>query len=133
MRLRFVAPLAALSLAAVLGSTSDARACGGCFHQPIITQGGATVVTGHRMAFSTSPTQSVLWDQIQYAGDPKVFAWVLPVHHGAVVEESTDAWFETLDAATTAQISSPTVECPDIDAPRSGCGFGVRSFASAGG
>jgi len=126
MRLRFLAPAAALSLAALVPA-SEARACGGCFGPPVIQQSGATVVTGHRMALTTSPTQSVLWDQIQYAGDPKEFAWVLPVHHGAVIEESTDAWFETLEAATVAQVTSPQYVCPSVTSPQ-GCG---ASFAGA--
>src|SRR5262245_4017582 len=76
MRLRLLAPMAALAFTALLLPATDARACGGCFHPPIISQGESTVVTGHRMAFSTSPTQTVLWDQIKYSGDPKDFAWV---------------------------------------------------------
>src|SRR5262245_38838641 len=100
MRLRFFTPCAILALVAALAPASDARACGGCF----ILQQQTTVVTGHRMVLSVSPTQSVLWDQIQYSGDPSEFAWVLPVRAGAVIETSTDAWFETLDAATTTNI-----------------------------
>src|SRR4051812_3017049 len=92
------ASLAVLAAAAL--PTADARACGGCFHE--VSQTQSTVVTGHRMAFAISPTHSVLWDQIAYAGAPASFAWVLPVKAGAVVELSNDAWFETLDAATTA-------------------------------
>ena len=65
------------------------------------------MVTGHRMAFAVSPTRTVLWDQIQYSGSPATFAWVLPVGAGAYIELSNDAWFETLDAATTAQVLSP--------------------------
>ncbi len=114
MRLRFLAPTAALSLAAALVPASDAHACGGCFGPPVIQQGNATVVTGHRMALTTSPTQSVLWDQIQYSGDPKDFAWVLPVRQGAVLEESNDAWFETLEATTVAQVTSPQIICPSV-------------------
>lgn len=112
--------IAGLSAAAALVTSTDARACGGCFHPPVISQGESTVVTGHRMAFSTSPAQSVLWDQIQYSGDPKDFAWVLPVRKGAVVEESNDAWFETLESATTVQVHSPVLECPEITRPNSG-------------
>jgi hypothetical protein len=65
------------------------------------------VVTDHRMAFSISQTQTVLWDQIRYAGDPKEFAWVLPVHPGATVELSHDEWFAALDASTQPVILEP--------------------------
>jgi hypothetical protein len=129
MRLRFLAPTAVLSLVAALVPASDARACGGCFGPPVIQQSGSTVVTGHRMALTTSPTQSVLWDQIQYSGDPKEFAWVLPVHHGAVLEESTDAWFETLEAATVAQVTSPQIVCPSVTSPQGCAGSSFSAFA----
>jgi hypothetical protein len=106
MNLRFVS-IFALAAAALLTSTREAEACGGCFVQ----QQDSTVVTGHRMVLSLSPAQSVLWDQIKYAGDPAEFAWVLPVRPGAVIEIASDAWFETLDAATTTTVLSPQIAC----------------------
>ena len=131
MRLRAISCIAAGALALVptLLASNDARACGGCFHVPSDVQ--STVVTGHRMAFAVSPTHTVLWDQIQYAGNPASFAWVLPVKPGARVELSTDAWFEALDAATTAQILSPPIDCPSTG---SGCSLGCGAMdLSAGG
>src|SRR6185436_11777265 len=108
--------------AALLTPAREASACGGCFVQ----QQDSTVVTGHRMVLSVSPAQSVLWDQIKYSGDPTEFAWVLPVRAGAGIETSTDAWFETLDAATTTTVLSPQVNCGG-----GGSGFGCgASFAS---
>jgi hypothetical protein len=129
MKLRLFAPPAALALATILAPASDARACGGCFHPPILDQSESTVVTGHRMAFATSPTRTILWDQIEYSGNPKDFAWVLPVRSGAVIEASNDAFFETLEAATTVTVQSPPYQCPEITRPQSGCGLG--SFAGA--
>src|SRR6185436_5185636 len=93
--------------AALLTPAREASACGGCFVQ----QQDSTVVTGHRMVLSVSPTQSVLWDQIKYSGDPTEFAWVLPVKAGAVIETASDAWFETLDAATVTTVLSPQIGC----------------------
>jgi hypothetical protein len=126
--------IAASLLAVALASTwsSDARACGGCFLPQTETQ--TTVVTGHRMAFAISPTHTVLWDQIKYAGSPKEFAWVLPVRGGAVLEISHDAWFETLDAATSAQIVSPPVNCISAQGPGcsgGGCFGGTSASAKA--
>jgi hypothetical protein len=88
--------LGGLLTACSLTVAGDAHACGGCFApaEP------PTVVSGHRMVMSVSPSQSVLWDQIQYAGDPAEFAWVLPVKPGARVEASTAAFFEVLEAQT---------------------------------
>src|SRR5688572_15534820 len=95
---RAAATAALAGIAAISLTPRVADACGGCFAlQP-------TVVSGHRMALSINPTQTVLWDQIQYAGDPSEFAWVLPVKPGARIEASHDAWFEVLDAGTAQQI-----------------------------
>ncbi len=134
MRSRAISWIAAGALALVpaLLASNDARACGGCFHVESETE--STVVTGHRMAFALSPTHTVLWDQIQYSGSPGSFAWVLPVKAGARIELSNDAWFEALDAATTAQIISPSFDCPGSGSSP-GCGLGCSSSDafSAGG
>ncbi len=105
----------------------DAQACGGCFIPPM-TPG--TVVTGHRMVLSVSTAQTVLWDQIQYSGDPAEFAWVLPVKPGAYIEVATDAFFETLEAATNVSVLQPAVQCRDpygFDGP--GCGTSYKGDA----
>jgi hypothetical protein len=116
-------------LAAVLLSVPvrDAAACGGCFHPYNAQPEESSVVTGHRMALAISPTETVLWDQISYAGSPSDFAWVLPVRRGAYLELSNDAWFDTLDAATATRVSQPRLDCSssfafDDDYPQWGCG-----------
>jgi hypothetical protein len=96
------AALATSSLA--LLDAGRAEACGGCF----VPQVERTVVTDHRMALSVSPDQTVLWDQIRYAGDPAEFAWVLPVRAGAKIEVSNDAWFAALDASTQPAVYQPS-------------------------
>src|SRR5262249_48579403 len=96
-RLYFGCIVAACAIASTLATPEKkASACGGCFHPPT----ESTVVTDHRMAFSISPTQTILWDQIRYTGSPSEFAWVLPIHQGARVEISHDEWFAALDAST---------------------------------
>ncbi len=104
-----------------------ARACGGCFHPPT----EVTVVTDHRMAFSVSTQQTVLWDQIEYSGNPSDFSWVLPVKSGTVVQASNDAWFEALDAMTTPTITGPNHPCNGVGV---GCGSSSNSsgFAAEG-
>ncbi|MFO0761989.1 MAG: DUF2330 domain-containing protein [Byssovorax sp.] len=110
MRSSSLLALTALSsFATLLSQVPDARACGGCFHGS--NESTPSVVTGHRMALSVSPTRTVLWDQVQYAGDPKDFAWVLPVGPGAYIEEASPAFFESLEAVTATHIMSPTVTC----------------------
>ncbi len=123
--LRRYAPIAALCAASatMVASPPIAEACGGCFVSPSQT----TVVTGHRMAISISTTQSVLWDQIQYSGDPSEFSWVLPIKQGARVEVANDAFFEVLDAGTAVTVQAPPEGC----APQGG-GFGCGSSQSDG-
>jgi hypothetical protein len=80
-----------------------AEACGGCF----VPQTESTVVTDHRMALSISTQQTVLWDQIRYSGDPREFAWVLPVRNGAKLELANDEFFNALDRSTQPVVVQP--------------------------
>ncbi len=130
--------LAVFALASVLGVVAQERpasACGGCFHGVAPTE--RTVVTGHRMAFSISTKQTVLWDQIQYSGDPREFAWVLPVQPGTTIEASYDEWFAALDASTQPQIIGPTPSGGGNSSGGGGCGCGSSAdnalSASGGG
>src|SRR5262245_20519783 len=98
--------LGVLALAAGAVALLDAprvEACGGCF-VPATEQ---TVVTDHRMALSVSKQQTVLWDQIRYSGDPREFAWVLPVRNGAKLELANDEFFNALDASTQPTVIQP--------------------------
>jgi hypothetical protein len=119
-----VRTLLAGSLAcAALIAAPDADACGGCF----APQDPPTVVSGHRMAMSVSPTQSVLWDQIQYSGEPEEFAWVLPIKPGARIEVSRAAFFETLETTTAVRVTPPMLDCGSSDG-----GIGCSSQLSLG-
>ncbi len=89
--------LASFALCAVTDAR-DAKACGGCFH-PADDLGGS-VVTDHRMVFEITAKETILWDQVRYAGNPAEFAWVLPVRAGARIELSSGEWIAALDAAT---------------------------------
>jgi hypothetical protein len=124
--------LGILALGVAVAGVPDARACGGCFHGPSQT---VTVITDHRMVFSVSPTQTVLWDQIKYSGSASDFAWVLPVKPGATIQLSQDAWIASLDAATQTVIESPPNSCgvqsqQDVGGGGGGCGFGATSVDS---
>src|SRR5262245_24874343 len=136
---------AAVAVLAATIPTNDAHACGGCFHEqnPTTPQTQSAVVTGHRMALAISPTQTVLWDQVQYAGSPEDFAWVLPVKPGAWLEVATDAWFDVLEAATLVRVQSPKLNCAGANSSGiyygddyeggSGCSLGCSSDETAGG
>jgi hypothetical protein len=103
-----LAGLAALAMLSLAAGEPDARACGGCFHGP---QQTVTVINDHRMVFSISQTQTVLWDQIEYSGPASNFAWVLPVKPGARIELSHDAWVASLEASTQTVIQAPVNNC----------------------
>ncbi|MBK6695568.1 MAG: DUF2330 domain-containing protein [Myxococcales bacterium] len=129
MRLRTTIFALGLTLAGVTGfNLHDARACGGCFHAA--TDTSTSFVTDHRMVLSVSTTQSVLWDQVKYTGDPSEFAWVLPVREGAQVELAQDAWIETLDVATRPSVKGPDVSCGG-GGGGGGCGLSMSSMDTA--
>lgn len=128
----------ALAIAMAFTATPRAaEACGGCFTQTQ-TAGGetdGTLVTGHRMVMSISQTQSVLWDQFEYSGDPEEFSWVLPVKPGTVIELASDAWLDVLDGATQPTVGSKTVQCSVGGGGNMGggsSGFGCGSSDDAG-
>jgi MYXO-CTERM domain-containing protein len=110
----------------VAATARDSRACGGCFIRPS-TQ-NATVVTDHRMIFAVSPTQTTLYDQIQYSGSPSDFAWVLPIHGQVGLGVSSDLLFSVLDRTTQTTILAPPYPCQSCN-----CGFGGGSSSGSGG
>lgn len=98
-------PALALSLAAA--AERDAAACGGCAVPPDTN----TQVTGHRMIVATSMTQTTLYDQIQYTGDPQSFAWFLPIKGEVTVGLSADALFALLSNNSQVAVTSPPLNC----------------------
>ncbi|MBL9022130.1 MAG: DUF2330 domain-containing protein [Myxococcales bacterium] len=125
-RLASPVALGVLAASVPLLAPSEASACGGCFVPPATP----TVVSGHRMVMSVSPTQSTLWDQIQYAGEPEEFAWVLPVKPGARIETASSAFFEVLEATTVTKIQQPQVTCGNAGG---GLGCGMEAQADSAG
>jgi hypothetical protein len=92
--------------AAILSlAPSSAEACGGCFAPP----GAVQTVTDHRMVLSVSSTQTTLWDQFSYSGQPSDFSWILPVRNGPNVEIklADNRFMQVLD-----NISVPTLYAP---------------------
>jgi len=109
MRLFSFVSLTIASCVVAVSHGSDAEACGGCFHG--VNEVNPSVVTGHRMALAISQSRTVLWDQVEYAGDPKEFAWVLPVGDNAYIEEADDAFFEALEAVSSTRVMSREITC----------------------
>jgi hypothetical protein len=129
MRLAKAFFLAAMMAGAALGAR-DAAACGGCF----VGETEDTQVTGHKMVLSISQTETTLYDQITYSGSPASFAWILPIKGTATIGLSSDALFQTLDAATQVVINSPPINCPQNfcdDAPGAAFNSGAGGAATA--
>lgn len=88
------------------------------------------------MVLSVSTTQTTLWDQITYDGDPSEFAWVLPIRGLVEVGVSSDALFQVLEQTTSVDIFSPALNCNTggCNAAAGGDGsFGTGSTAGQGG
>ncbi|HKQ70116.1 MAG TPA: DUF2330 domain-containing protein [Polyangiaceae bacterium] len=131
MRVRFGAGLTLLSSVAVLAHPRDAAACGGFFIQAGKAQ--STVVTAHRMAFAFSPARTVLWDQIQYTGEPEKFSWVLPVRGDVTLQVGENAWFGALEAVTNTTVAPPTLNCfSKSSAGNGGCGSSGSASLAGG-
>jgi hypothetical protein len=111
--------------ATMLCDARTVEACGGCFVPPA----EATVVTDHRMALSLSKQQTILWDQIRYSGDPREFAWVLPVRAGARIEVANDEFFSALDTSTQPIVYAPQ-RSGGVGCGLTGCANDMSSSAS---
>ncbi len=104
--------LGALTLAAAVHAPTEANACGGgTFYEVEVSDDETIATTGHRVVIAMSKTQTVLWDQIQFAGAPEDFAWIYPIKPGARLELATDAWIEALDSGTATIVRSPEAYC----------------------
>lgn len=118
-----VIALTGLMAGVLMASPSEAEACGGCFH----TESQSTQVVGHRMVLSLSQTQTTLWDQFDYAGDPADFAWVLPIKGQVDIGVSSEPVLAALEQSSSVVVYSPPVPCDPCAG--SGGGGGVDSNA----
>src|SRR5262245_34583743 len=90
-------------------TTPHADACGGCFPPPGEQN---SVVTDHRMILTVSKSQTTLYDQIQYTGNPREFAWVLPIAGTVDVGLSADSLFSALHNLSAVSVQAPPTNCP---------------------
>lgn len=106
---------AAITVAgAVAIASDDVLACGGCFSPPPMSMGGGgsntiQTVTDHRMVLAVSSTQTTLWDQFSYSGNPSEFAWILPIRSGpdVRVELASDTFMSDLDRFAQVSLDRP--------------------------
>jgi uncharacterized protein DUF2330 len=132
-RLAFVLGVSLPAALAVIGER-DATACGGCFQPPPPPTQTASDVTDERMLLAVSTTQSTLYDQLEYAGNPASFAWVLPIRGTVDVGLSADVLFDSFDALTATQIVAPPQNCPtQPSCPSLGSESTSAGFAANGG
>ncbi len=136
-----------VAVTVVSATARDARACGGCIHEPPKPNPPPneieTMVTDHRMILSISAQQTTLYDQVKYVGNPASFAWVLPISGTVKIGLSSDAMFAALDQATETIISAPPPPvcppppsryCPSNYCPQPNCpGDRYGSAGSDGG
>ena len=88
-------------------------------------------VLGHNMILSLGKSQTTLWDQFTYAGDPASFGWILPTKGTVTVGLSSDALFGALAAATSPDIYAPDLGCPN-SCDSAGNGGGGGGFGNGG-
>ncbi len=132
LSLRLLPVLAGLLLAAatLTAAPPRAEACGGCF----TPTDAVTSVDSHRMVIALSTTETILWDQIRYTGDPLDFVWVLPVPSAdARVEVADPAFFDELDAQTAPiiQPARPLMPCSFAASCGGGDGAGASGEVDA--
>jgi MYXO-CTERM domain-containing protein len=87
------------------------------------------------MAFVVSPARTTLYDQIEYAGAPEDFAWVLPIRGQVEVGLSSDLLFANLENRTSVVIQPPALDCPiceDFNANGAGPGPGPGGGTGGG-
>src|SRR5207245_977552 len=101
------------------------------FHEANAPTENESVITDHRMALAVSTAQTVLWDQVRYQGNPKEFAWVLPVGQGARIELARDEFLQALNLLTAVQVTAPQVTCPGYPGQYGGGGGGGCGASSA--
>src|SRR5262245_1282350 len=124
--------LSVVALALAVVGEREAKACGGCFHEPPPPSQTASDITDERMLLSVSTKQTTLYDQIRYSGNPSSFAWVLPIHGNVDVGLSADVLFSSVDTLTATTINAPPSSCPPPPNCNSSSGGAAFAPSAAG-
>jgi hypothetical protein len=72
----------------------------------------SAAVTEVRFAESGSGARTVRWASLRVVGNATAFAWIVPVTGGALVDASSDAWMEALEAASAPRVVPPAQSPP---------------------
>jgi Uncharacterized protein conserved in bacteria (DUF2330) len=137
---------AGLGGVAFLGSSNQARACGGLFcnsrppdpFAPLpVAQTGENVVFAIEKDPAGGATTLTAHIQILYAGDAAQFSWIVPVDAAPMIGVGTDRLFSTLAGLTQPQFFTQQVmdgQCiPSPAVPANGAGVFPPSLAGTGG
>jgi hypothetical protein len=73
---------------------------------------GASTVVSVRIAVSSVPGRTVRWGSLEVSGNARAVAWLIPVAQGAALDLSSDAWLESLEAATAPRVIPPDLTPP---------------------
>lgn len=102
----------------VAAAPRPAEACGGYFPPPPKSTESISVATDHRIVVAIADTMVTVWDQVEFAGDPAAFAWVMPIKGRVAVGVGSDDFLQQLDDKTALQVKAPIRYCPSPG----GCG-----------
>lgn len=131
-RLLRAASVAALALTVALTLAPAAAACGGLFCAVAITAPEPVDQNAERIIFVVNRDGTVTAHvQIQYAGSPERFAWVVPVPSvPGVADSSEDAFIDLDDLTRLTIVPPPTIPCAQANS-NGGCVGGDSSASGA--
>ena len=112
---------------AIMAAPSIAQACG-CFAPP--TVGEPVVQAGERIVFAHDGANVVAHIQIQFQGDAREFAWLVPMPSVPDLRLGSEELFTEIQAATNPRYT--LIRTPGEDCGGSGFGCAASDFALAG-
>lgn len=106
---------------AVVSQPRAAEACGGYFPPTPPPGQSISVATDHRLVVAIADTLVTVWDQVEFSGDPKAFAWVMPIRGRVAVGVGSDDFHQQLDDKTALRVYPPPRYCPTSGCGGAGC------------
>src|SRR6185503_12522449 len=139
VRHALVAASALVTAAAVLvAQTPVAYACG-CLSPPAVTEGDYAVnQSAEQIIFEVEPGWVTAHVLIRYSGDPKQFAWIVPVPELPELAISPSSAFGIIDRATAPDVVTdvenicPVSEWECRSHPHKSCGCERHSHSATG-
>lgn len=106
---------AAAASAIVASAAGDAHATGAVVSSPP----GAAQVADVHVAIASAAGRTTRWARLRVHGTATAFAWIVPARPGAMLDLASDAWFESLDAASGPRVLPPAtaMTCSAARAP----------------